>query len=236
MSSRGQIIVTGASKGIGAAVTQELDTRGYEVASLSRSGRAPAGINYVCDVTDEPTVREVFTQIAERGPIVGLVNNAGVHLGGPIAHQSTEEFETVMRLNSTAVMVCAREAYPYLKASQGMIINMGSFYDRLGVTRNLAYCASKGAVAAMTRCMAVEWARDEIKVINVAPGYIETELNRDFLNGERGRSIMQNRVPVGGRAGRPDEVSRLVGALFVEDIAYLTGTTIYVDGAQSINQ
>ena len=117
-----------------------------------------------------------------------------------------------------------------------MIINMGSFYDRLGVTRNLAYCASKGAVAAMTRCMAVEWARDEIKVINVAPGYIETELNRDFLNGERGQSIMQNRVPMGGRAGTPDEVSRLVGALFVEDIAYLTGTTIYVDGAQSINQ
>ena len=236
MSNGNQIIVTGASKGIGAAVAEDLVARGYEVASLSRSGQAPAGENYICDVTDENAVKEVFAQIAAKGPVVGLVNNAGVHLNVPISRQSTEEFERIMRLNSTAVMFCAREAYPYLKESRGMIVNMGSFYDRLGVTRNLAYCASKGAVAAMTRCMAVEWAKHEIKVVNVAPGFIETELNRDFLNTDVGLSMMQSRVPMGGRAGTPDEVGRLVGALFVENISFLTGTTIYIDGAQSINQ
>ncbi len=235
MREQGQIIVTGASKGIGAAVSHALCARGFTVASLSRTGDAPNGDNYVCDVTDEQAVKGAFGDIGARGPIVGLVNNAGVHLGGPTARLLTEQFETVMRLNSTAVMVCAREAYPYLKASQGTIVNMGSFFDRMGVPHNLAYCASKAAVAAMTRCMAVEWAEDHIQVVNVAPGYVATELNEDYLNQEKSRAFLQSRVPVGGRAGTTEEVAQMVGMLFSERIAYLTGETIYMDGAQGIN-
>ncbi len=235
MSDGGQVIVTGASKGIGAAVAVELVKRGYQVASLSRTGDARVGDSYQCDVTDEDAVRQTFGKIAGKGSVVGLVNNAGVHLSGPIADLPTEEFETVMRLNSTAVMICAREAYPYLKDSRGTIINMGSFFDRMGVTHNLAYCASKAAVAAMTRCMAVEWAKDGIQVMNVAPGYVATELNEDYLDHEKSRAFLNSRVPVGGRAGTTEEVAQLVGSLFTEGIAYLTGETIYMDGGQGIN-
>lgn len=230
----GTIIVTGASKGIGAAIALDLAQRGYELACVSRTGSAPAGTGYACDMTDEAAVTETFAQIAAGGKLVGLVNNAGVHLHGAAASLPTAEFEKVMMLNATAVMVAAREAYPHLKQTGGAIVNIGSFFDKLGVPDNLAYCASKAAVAAMTRCMAVEWAGDNITVVNIAPGYIETDLNRDFLAREKVRRWLDSRVPA-KRPGTPEEVARLVGAIFAERIGFLTGETIYIDGGQGMN-
>src|SRR3546814_5770112 len=96
------------------------------------------------------------------------------------------------------------------------------------------YSASKAAVAAMTRVMAVEWARYGISVTNVAPGYIETDLNRDYLAREKVRAWLKSRIPTGG-AGKPEDVARLVAAILTEAIPYLTGETIYIDGAQGIN-
>jgi NAD(P)-dependent dehydrogenase (short-subunit alcohol dehydrogenase family) len=230
----GQVIVTGASKGIGAAIAKELDGRGFPVVCLSRSGASSVGQGISCDMTDEQAVKRVFTEIAGRGPIAGLVNNAGVHVGGPISTLSTESFNHTMALNATAVMVAAREAYPHLRNGGGVIVNIGSFFDKLGVPDNLAYCASKAAVAAMTRCMAVEWARDGIRAMNVAPGYIETDLNRDFLSREKVQAWMRQRIPVGG-PGQGEDVARLVAAIFSERIGFLTGETIYIDGAQGMN-
>lgn len=229
-----QIIVTGASKGIGAAIARELDARGYAVVCLSRSGEAPVGMGRACDVTDEDAVRALFAEVAADGPIAGLVNNAGVHIACPITEMPTAEYERVMRLNATAVMVAAREVYPHLRPGGGIIVNIGSFFDKLGVPDNLAYCASKAAVAAMTRCMAVEWASNGISVVNVAPGYVETDLNRDFLAKEKVRNWLAQRVPV-QRPGTTAEVARLVGALISEKISFLTGETIYIDGGQGIN-
>jgi NAD(P)-dependent dehydrogenase (short-subunit alcohol dehydrogenase family) len=229
----GQIIVTGASKGIGLAIAEDLARRGFQVVSLSRSGGG-VGNQIICDMTDENAVRQAFGQIASAGPVIGLVNNAGIHIGGSISTLPTADFNKTMALNATAVMVAAREAYPFLKEHNGTIVNIGSFFDKLGVPDNLAYCASKAAVAAMTRCMAVEWARDGIKVMNVAPGYIETDLNRDFLAREKVRAWMKNRIPTGG-AGKPEDVARLVAAIFSENIGFLTGETIYIDGAQGMN-
>ena len=230
----GQIIVTGASKGIGAAIAAELSARGFRVIGLSRSGKTEAGEGLSCDMTDEAAITAAISEIASRGPISGLVNNAGVHIGGRIATLSTDEFERTMSLNVTAVMLAAREAYPHLKASNGTIVNIGSFFDKIGVPENLAYCASKAAVAAMTRCMAVEWARDGIRDMNIAPGYIETDLNSDYLGRDKVKAWMGSRIPV-GQPGKPEDVARLVAAVFSEGIGFLTGETIYVDGAQGIN-
>jgi NAD(P)-dependent dehydrogenase (short-subunit alcohol dehydrogenase family) len=233
--SKGQVIVTGASRGIGEAIAIELDRRGYEVAALSRSGKSPVGNGMVCDMTDERSIVAAIASVAQRGDIVGLVNNAGAHEARPSAELSLSEFEASMRLNASAVLVASREAYPHLrKAGEGLIVNIGSFFDRLAVAENLAYCASKAAVGAITRCLASEWAKDGIRVLDVAPGYIETDLNREFLASEKVRSWLKRRVPV-GRPGSADEVARLVGALFSERIAFLTGETIYVDGGQGAN-
>lgn len=231
---KGQIVVTGASKGIGAAIAVELDKRGFDVVGLSRSGEGVAGHNIVCDMTDEDAVRAAFAEIAKRGPIKGLVNNAGVHIGGPIADLKIADWDKTFALNTTAVMVAAREAYPHMRAQGGTIVNIGSFFDKMGVPDNLAYCASKAAVAAMTRCMAVEWAKDGIRVMNVAPGYIETDLNKDFLAREKVKKWMASRIPV-GQPGTPDDVAKLVAAIIGENINFLTGETIYIDGAQGMN-
>ena len=233
--SKGQVIVTGASRGIGEAIAIELDRRGFEVAALSRSGKSPVGHGMVCDMTDESSIARVIASVAQRGTIVGLVNNAGAHEARASAELSLSEFEASMRLNASAVLVASREVYPHLrKSADGLIVNIGSFFDRLAVAENLAYCASKAAVGAITRCLASEWAKDGIRVLDVAPGYIETDLNREFLSNEKVRSWLKRRVPV-GRPGSADEVARLVGALFSERIGFLTGETIYVDGGQGAN-
>jgi NAD(P)-dependent dehydrogenase (short-subunit alcohol dehydrogenase family) len=239
------IAVTGASRGIGAVIALELHGRGHVVGCLTRSGKGPSAtgrdaessgrfINVACDVTREDSVKEALARLADTaGALNGLVNNAGIHRDGASHDLPTAAYDEVMATNATAVFVCAREAYPYLvRSGGGTIVNIGSFFDKLGVKRNLAYCAAKAAVGAMTRCLAVEWASKGIRVIDVAPGYIETDLNRDAFAGPL-RDYLAKRIP-GGKHGTPDDVARLVAAIYTEDIPFLTGETIYLDGAQGI--
>jgi len=228
------IAVTGASRGIGAAIAAELVRRGFTVGSLTRKAVGIDGtLPVACDVTNEGSLREAFKTLAEKaGRIDGLVNNAGIHLDGKSAELQTSVYDEVMDTNAKAVFVACREAYPYLAKSGGTIVNIGSFFDKMGVKRNLAYCASKAAVGAITRCLAVEWAPKKIRVINVAPGYIETELNAEAMKGPL-KAFLQSRVPTGG-PGTAADVARLVASLLGEDNPFLTGETIYLDGGQGM--
>ena len=244
MNDQRLIAVTGASRGIGAAIAIELATRGFRVAALSRRGKGPEVemsadiegrfVNAACDVDNELSVREALKAVAAGGVLHGLVNNAGIHLDSPSHEMDTATYERVMQTNATAVFTACREAYPYLvKASGATIVNIGSFFDKVGVKRNLAYCASKAAVGAMTRCLAVEWASKAIRVLDVAPGYIVTDLNRESLERGPVREYIDKRIP-GRRPGTAEEVARLVAALFSEGIPFLTGETIYIDGGQGM--
>ena len=155
--SKGIIIVTGATRGIGAAIAAELDALGFRVAGLSRSGETVAGEGFVCDVSDEESIANAVAEVASRGRIVGLVNNAGLYREHKSANLSGAEFEHLMRTNATSVVVASREAYSHLRnGGGGLIVNIGSFFDKLGVGRSVAYCASKAAIGAITRCLAVE--------------------------------------------------------------------------------
>jgi NAD(P)-dependent dehydrogenase (short-subunit alcohol dehydrogenase family) len=240
------IIVTGASRGIGAAIAFALAKEGYRVGCLSRSGAMPKGdgvdasvshqwIMAHCDVTDRDSLRRAIADVAAKDVnIVGMVNNAGVHLEGPSREFSLEQYNEVMSTNATSVLLGSQAIYPFLEANHGgLIVNIGSFFDKMGVKRNLAYCASKAAVAAMTRCLAVEWASRHIRVINVAPGYIQTDLNKVALSSGPLRAYIEKRIP-GGEPGTAREVGELVAGLFKLDTRFLTGETIYFDGAQSI--
>lgn len=246
MAEKGIIIVTGGSRGIGAAIAIALAGLGHAVACLSRRGELPVvqGASaealarchgFTCDVTSSDSLRDAFAEAANLGgPIVGLVNNAGVHLEGPSGSFSREDYETVFATNTTSVFMSCQHIYPHMVVSGGgLIINIGSFFDKLGVKRNLAYCASKAAVGAITRCLAVEWAGKGIRVIDVAPGYITTDLNKEAMSTGPLREYLEKRIP-GRTPGTSEDVAKLVKALFLVDSPFLSGETIYIDGAQGV--
>ncbi|MBI6567086.1 SDR family oxidoreductase [Pseudomonas synxantha] len=239
------IFLTGASRGIGAVLAMELARRGHRVGCLSRKGEGPESvevptelrerlINLKGDVTDTQAIAAALKQFnAEVGRIDGVINNAGLHLEGPAHSQPLADFEEVMRTNATSTFAICQLAYPYLEAGGGLIVNMGSFFEKLGVRRNAAYAASKAATAAITRCLAVEWASKRIRLLTVAPGYIETDLNKDFLASEKIKAFLAARIPVGGPAQAQD-VAKLISLLFAEEIGFLTGETLYLDGGQGM--
>ena len=240
------IAVTGASRGIGAAIAIELAHRGFTVACLTRKGKGPEVqgakavatrfVDVACDVTDEASLKAAFAAVVDKaGALHGLVNNAGIHLDGASHELATSTYEKVMTTNATAVFTACREAYPHLvKSGGGAIVNIGSFFDKVGVKRNVAYCASKAAVGAITRCLAVEWASRGIRVLDVAPGYIVTDLNREAMTHGPLADYLKKRIP-SGMTGTTSDVAKLVAALFAEDLPFLSGETIYIDGAQGIN-
>lgn len=246
MAEPGIIAVTGASRGLGSAIALELARRGFTVACLSRRGRGPedapatatragALLAHACDVTDEVQVASVLDALAGRPEgLWGIVNSAGIYHTAPSADLTLADFEAVLRTDVLGVFTVCRAAYPHLaRRGGGIIVNLGSFFDKMGVSRHVAYCAAKAAVGAITRCLAVEWAAAGIVVVNVAPGYVATDFNRAFLSRPEVQAFMAKRIPV-GRTGVPDEVARLVAALFAERIGYLTGETIYLDGGHGM--
>lgn len=247
MSKRECIVLTGASRGIGAAIALALAQQGRHVACLSRSGALPAcsgapvevterWIPATVDVTDPPAFAAALRKLADEGwRIKGLVNNAGVHMDVSSAQMSLAQWRQVMDTNATSVVTACQAAYPHLVAAGGgMVVNIGSFFDKLGVKRNLAYCASKAAVGAITRCLAVEWAGKGIQVMDVAPGYIVTDLNADAMAaGGPLRVYLDKRIP-GREPGTAADVGALVACLFTPAGGFLSGETIYVDGGQGI--
>jgi NAD(P)-dependent dehydrogenase (short-subunit alcohol dehydrogenase family) len=146
---------------------------------------------------------------------------------------SESTWDEVMDTNAKAVFIGCKEAYPYLiQRPTSVIINIGSFYDKMGVKSNLAYCSSKAAVGAITRCLAVEWASKGVRVLDVAPGYIETALNQDAMKGPLG-DFLAKRIPR-KTPGSPKDVAALVASLMQPNMSFLTGDTIYIDGAHAI--
>jgi len=245
MSAGPCIVVTGASRGIGAAIAQVLATAGYEVGCLSRSGALPARLDtgdargrfhaVAMDVTDRASWVSALNTLQAKGlKIAGLVNNAGLHLEGRSTEIDLDHWQTVINTNATSVLLGCQSVYPYLTQNAGgLIVNIGSFFDKLGVKRNLAYCASKAAVGAITRCLAVEWAGQSIRVLDVAPGYIETDLNADAMRSGPLRAYLEKRIP-SGCPGTALDVANLVGALYSSGAGFMSGETLYIDGAQGI--
>ncbi len=242
------VIVTGASRGIGAAIAYRLAEQGYTVGCISRSGSLPqikdadASVLKRCipasaDVTDEAALRKAIDDFASGPlPFAGLVNNAGFHDEHRSATMPMDEWRAIMAANADSVVIGCQAAYPHLKdVDGGLILNMGSFFDKLGVKNNLAYSASKAAVGSITRVLAVEWARYGISLVNIAPGFVLTDLNREEWDKPGGplQPYIESRIP-NGKPGTPEDIAALVVNLFAMPTTYLTGETIYIDGAQAL--
>jgi NAD(P)-dependent dehydrogenase (short-subunit alcohol dehydrogenase family) len=227
------IVVTGASRGIGAAIAVELARRGRTVACLSRSGEVPGGehpggrlVGYRCDVCDGDRVGAVLAEFAgDAGAIGGLVNNAGVHADAAAVDVSPADFARLLQINCISALVVAQAAREHLARESGVIVGIGSFFDKLGARRSLAYAASKAALASVNRTLAVEWGPDGIAVFTVAPGYVLTDLNAEWLAEPEARRRLERRIPV-GRIAQPSDIGRLVAALMLDNLGFLSGETI----------
>ena len=244
--AKGLVIVTGGSRGIGAAICRRLATDGYAVAVNYAADRAAAdavvaGITaaggragaFGGDVSVEAEVAGLFTAArAQLGPLQGLVNNAGI-LGGSsrLDGLAADNLARVLAVNVAGSVLCAREAVRILSTRHGgkggAIVNMGSIAARLGGAGELVhYAATKGAIDSFTVGLAREVAGEGIRVNAVAPGLIDTEMNSAERQSRIGPSI-----PI-GRVGRADEIAEAVAWLISPAASYTTGTIIEVSGGR----
>ncbi len=239
-------LVTGASKGLGKAVSLALAESGARVALVARDRRllsetaeeirsqGGAADVFVADVTDEAQVRSVERSVMERlGKLQILVNNAGINIRKPVTEFSLEEWNQILNTNLTSAFLFCRAFVPHLKGQQyGRIINMTSMMSHVALPDRTAYAASKAGLLGFTRALALELAPDGITVNGISPGPCATEINRPLMDSPELTKFFLSRIPV-GRWGRPEEVARLVVYLCLEEAAFITGTDFVIDGGWS---
>jgi len=244
------ILVTGASRGIGAAIARVAATRGYQVVvNFHRSAEAAqrlvtdivseggCAVALQADVGQQDDVRRLFREIDERyGAIDVLVNNAGVLSGFNVEEADQEQLDHIFHSNLYSAFYCCREAVNRMALSKGgkggVIVNMSSVASRLGgLAGGAAYAASKGAIDSFTLALAKEVGKDGIRVNAVRPGLIETDIHDMHGGLSSVRSMAQSAVPL-GRSGNVDEVANAVLWLTTPEASYVHGTTVDVAGGR----
>ena len=235
-------LVTGGSSGIGEAIARAFTRAGASVIIMSIdparaeavSAELPRSRVLLCDVTDESAVKSAFAGL-ERLDI--LVNNAGVGLVGGVEETSVEEFQRLFRVNVEGVFLVTRAGVPLIRASHGSIVNIGSVAGMIGVKRRFAYCASKGAVIALTRQLAVDYPT-EFRVNCICPGTVDTPFVEGFLEKyhkhekEKIRAELRQRQPL-GRLGRAEEIADLALYLASDEASFMNGAVLPIDGGWS---
>jgi 2-deoxy-D-gluconate 3-dehydrogenase len=238
-------VVTGAGRGLGRVAALAFAEAGADVALLARSAteiadvaRAVEGLGrralaLPTDVADEAAVEEAAEAVVEElGRVDVLVNNAGIAKPAPLLELPLEDLRRVLDVNVVGAFLCARAFGGHMVAARsGCIINVASVAGLAGEPQLTAYCASKGAIIAFTRALAVEWARHGVTVNALAPGYFRTDLNAAALDDpELGPKIVRH-IPL-GRTGQPDELGPTFVYLASEACAFMTGAVLVIDGGQ----
>jgi 3-oxoacyl-[acyl-carrier protein] reductase len=239
MAREGCALVTGASRGIGAAIARGLAADGWPVgvnyrsdedgaaavvASIEQDGGEALAVQG--DVSDPSAPETMFKQLEERfGPVLVLVNNAGVRADGLSPQIADEDWDLVLATNLSGAFRTTRRALRnMLKARYGRVVNVASIVGPHANPGQSNYAASKAGLIGFTKTVAAEVARKGVTVNAVAPGFVETELTNG-VNGDRFLETVPAR-----RFGTPEEIAACVRFLASEDASYVTGTTLTVDG------
>ena len=230
-------LVTGGSRGIGAAISRELGSAGARVAVNYRSGKDAAeevasevgGIALAANVGDPAEAKDLIERVeSELGEVDVLVNNAGITRDTLIARMSDEEWEEVIETNLRGTFnTCRAVARKMLRRRSGAIVNMTSVVGLHGNPGQANYAASKAGIIGLTKALARELGSRGVRVNAVAPGYIATELT-DVLSEEIRGAILGN-TPM-GRLGSPEDVAAAVRFLCSDEAAFITGDVLLVDG------
>jgi NAD(P)-dependent dehydrogenase (short-subunit alcohol dehydrogenase family) len=228
------IVVTGASRGIGAAIAQHFIDAGDQVVALSRSGVAPEGCarSFAVDVADSASVTDAVKEaIGEFGPVDVAVVNAGVTRDGLALRMSDEQWREVLSTDLDGAFYTARATLASMvRARQGSIIFIGSISPFIGVPGQANYAAAKAGLVGLARALAKEVATRGITVNVVAPGLIDTDMTSDLGPA---KDQMASLIPM-GRIGQPSDIAGVVGFLAGKDSRYITGAVIACDGGLAL--
>jgi NAD(P)-dependent dehydrogenase (short-subunit alcohol dehydrogenase family) len=237
-------IVTGAGSGIGAATARLFAAEGCSVVVADRQAESAARIAREIgaraeamhvDVSKSTEVKAMVDgTVAKRGRIDILINNAGYGITGSVVDTSEEDWDALMSVNVRGVFLGCKYAIPHMKRQGGgVIVNTASTTSKAGIPNRAAYVTSKGAVAAMTRAMALDHVGDNIRINCVAPGTIESpyfvEMMSKASDPAAFRKGLEVRQPM-GRMGRPEEIAKAMLFLASDDSSFCTGSTLFADG------
>ncbi len=236
-------LVTGAGAGIGRAVAETFAREGASVLVTDRDAAAAKEVAdaiikangtataLAVDVTNTPQVKALMTETAQRyGRLHVLVNNAGVGERSDFRHLSDEAWDRVWKTNLDGTVRCAREAFELLKASgNASVINLSSVMASKHTRQMAVYSTTKGAVSALTRSLAVEYAPYCIRVNALVPGYVETALIGRYLQNPMVAKALLTQTPL-RRFGTPQDVANAALFLASDEAAYITGASLNVDG------
>lgn len=233
-------IVTGGGSGIGNAIARALLTEGATVAALdlveptfpalipAETGRLTS---FVVDVSEEAAVAPVVAEVLEEGPVDHLFNVAGIGSTTVAADTTVEAWDRVFAVNARGTFLMCKHVIPEMLGNGGgSIVNMGSVAGLVGLRSRAAYCASKGAVIALTRALAVDHVADGIRVNCVCPGTVDSPWVRRLVE-EVGESLdaLRARQPM-GRLGTPNEIADAALYLASDEAGFATGTALTIDG------
>jgi Tropinone reductase 1 len=238
-------VITGGSKGIGAAIAEEFINLGAEVLAVARKqadldqlqAQFPERLQVLAADVSTPEGRTALTEKIEAnwGGLDVLVNNVGTNIRKPTTAYTAEEYDCVMSTNLRSAFELSRRLHPLLQQSeQGNIINVTSVAGMTHVRTGAIYGMTKAALVQLTRNLAAEWAADGIRVNAVAPWYISTPLAQTVLQNETYYQEVISRTPM-RVIGKPEDVAAAVAFLCMPAAAYITGQTLAVDGGFTIN-
>jgi glucose 1-dehydrogenase len=238
------VLITGAASGIGRAIAIETARQGAYVV-VNYIGKPDAAQEVVREIEDDhgavltieadvskpDRVQHMISETVSRlGRVDVLVNNAGIEKESPFLEKPESEFDAVIAVNLKGAFLCTQAAARDMaKRKRGTIINISSVHEDLPFPGYSAYCAAKGGLRMLCRDLALELAPHGINVINVAPGAIDTPINKRTLSNPEKKLALKREIPL-GRVGEPQEIAKLVCYLASDDAAYITGTTIVIDG------
>jgi tropinone reductase I len=242
-------LITGATKGIGLAIAQEYLQLGAEVFIVARNaehieyllqgwhhaGYKAYGLSADLNYSHEACIKIIEAVTQTWGQLDILVNNAGINIRKPVQDYTLNEYSQIMRTNLDSVFWLCQLAYPLLKQSvQANIINIASISGLIDDASGAPYGMSKAAMIQLTKHLAVEWAKDNIRVNAIAPWYIETALTEETLNDRDKLKEILQRTPL-QRVGKPQDISATAAFLAMPTASYITGQCICIDGGFMAN-